>query len=122
LTQIIKRIFLMPWTNGINLLDVVAEGDKVMLEIHNTSSFHPPLTGNYSMIYYWILTLRDGIIADVREYPDGLYGATLHDVIFPETGASVSPLILLGELPPYELPEGSCLSCGKIHRKDIAAF
>jgi ketosteroid isomerase-like protein len=122
LTQIVKRNFLMPWTDGVNLVNVVAEGDQVMLEIHNTSTLHAPLTGNYNMIYNWVLTLRDGIITDVREYPDGRYGGKMHEDFFPETGASVTPLILLGELPPYELPEGSCLSCGKIHRKDIGAF
>ena len=119
LTQIIKRTFLMPWTDGIHLINAVAEGDKVMLEIHNTSAFHPPLTGNYNMIYNWILTIRDGIITDVREYPDGLYGVKLFDLIFPETGTSVSPLFLLGGLPPYQLAEGSCLSCAKIHRQEI---
>jgi ketosteroid isomerase-like protein len=122
LTEIIRHRFLMPWTDGVHLTNVVAEGDQVMLEIHNTSTFHLPKTGRYNMFFHWVLTLREGIICDIREYPDGLCGARMHDLIFPETGANVSPLAVLGELPPYELPEGSCLSCGKIHRNDVAAY
>jgi ketosteroid isomerase-like protein len=116
LAGMIDHRFAMPWSDGVHLLNVVAEGDQVLFEIHNMSTLRPPIGGTYNAIYSWVFTVRDGKIADIRQYPDGLYAVEMHKLFYPGTGGTVSPLTMGGELPPVALDEGSCLSCGKVHR------
>ena len=118
LTAIIEQRLPMPWTGGAHLVNAVAEGDQVLVEIHNTSPFHAhfPGTGLYDMIYAWVLTVRDDKIIDVREYPDGIYGDAILREWFPDKDAATTPVDMLGELPRYEAPAGTCTSCAKIHR------
>jgi ketosteroid isomerase-like protein len=124
MTDIVKQILPMPWTGSAHLINTVAEGDQVMLEIHNTAPLHAhfPPQGEYDMIYAWVLTMRDGKILDIREYPDGIYGVSILAQFFPGAEGTVSPTSMLGELPFYEPPRGSCVSCGKIHRSQVEPF
>jgi ketosteroid isomerase-like protein len=124
LTEIIAQRLPMPWTGGAHLINAVAEGDQVLLEVHNTSRLHAhfPPQGDYDMIYAWLMTMRDGKILDIREYPDGVYGVHILGKFWPETAGSVSPNSLLGEFPPYEPPQGVCLRCNKTHRHEIEPF
>ena len=96
----------------------------MLLEIHNTSRLHAhfPPQGTFDMISGWLMTMRDGKILDIREYPDGIYGVDILAQFFPVTTSSTAPTNIFGELPSYALPQGSCMSCGKIHQHEIAPF
>jgi ketosteroid isomerase-like protein len=65
-------------TFGFVVDDVVAEGDRVVVALHNDGVY--PDGQRYDMAYCFILTIRDGKIVECVEFADTHYGLANRDV------------------------------------------
>lgn len=61
----------VPGTLKMTAEDMISDGDKVAVTIHLDADVVKG--GTYSNDYAMIMTIREGTIVDVREYPDTLY-------------------------------------------------
>jgi ketosteroid isomerase-like protein len=68
------------------LVNCVGEGDQVVLELRNEGKIADGRP--YEMVYCFILRVRDGRIAGVREYADTAYGRAMR----PELYSKQSPV------------------------------
>lgn len=71
---------------GFVLVDSVAQGDRVVLELRNDGKL--PDGRPYEMVYCFILRIRDGRIVGIREYADTAYNRAVR----PELYAKDSPV------------------------------
>jgi ketosteroid isomerase-like protein len=70
---------------GFILVDCIAQGDRVVLELRNDGML--PDGRPYEMVYCFILRIRDGRIASVREYADTAYNRDVRPEMYSKQSA-----------------------------------
>jgi uncharacterized protein len=70
---------------GFVLVDRVAQGDRVVLELRNDGKL--PDGRPYEMVYCFILRIRDGRIVSIREYADTAYNRDARPELYSKQSA-----------------------------------
>jgi len=70
---------------GFVLVDCVVQGDRVVLELRNDGKL--PDGRPYEMVYCFILRIRDGRIASIREYADTAYNRDVRPEMYSKQSA-----------------------------------
>lgn len=70
---------------GFVLVDCIAQEDRVVLELRNDGKL--PDGRAYEMVYCFILRIRDGRIASIREYADTAYNRDVRPGMYSKQSA-----------------------------------